>query len=225
MEHPPPMPPVSDGKNSGNSLLLPLPRENFLATVAKRFFRNFTVTYRRNRVRTFPVWNPLRPPVNISGDGSTFWAMVCLRFYYKMTVDLPAGKPRTWCLTSAGTTAARPAPGLTPAGGGARPPNSTNVFLKDDAVDKISKFQREMERLKLENQRLLAENFEMKEMLRNQSDESSSFESSTSSSSSSSDSDSDTEERKEESDRHEKESKETSEDNGYESNLSVVDTI
>ena len=84
MEHPPPMPSVSDGKNSGNSLLLPLPRENFLATVAKRFFRNFTVTYRRNRVRTFPVWNPLRPPVNISGDGSTFWAMVCLRFYYKM---------------------------------------------------------------------------------------------------------------------------------------------
>jgi len=102
---------------------------------------------------------------------------------------------------------------------------NANVFLKDDAVDKISKFQREMERLKLENQRLLAENFEMKEMLRNQSDESSSFESSTSSSSSSSDSDSDTEERKEESDRHEKESKETSEDNGYESNLSVVDTI
>ena len=84
MEHPPPMPSVSDGKNSGNSLLLPLPRENFLATVAKRFFRNFTVTYRRNRLRTFPVWNPLRPPVNISGDGSTFWAMVCLRFYYKM---------------------------------------------------------------------------------------------------------------------------------------------
>jgi len=102
---------------------------------------------------------------------------------------------------------------------------NANVFLKDDAVDKISKFQREMERLKLENQRLLAENFEMKEMLRNQSDESSSFESSTSSSSSSSDSDSDTEERKEESDRHEKEIKETSEDNGYESNLSVVDTI
>lgn len=102
---------------------------------------------------------------------------------------------------------------------------NANVFLKDDAVDKISKFQREMERLKLENQRLLAENFEMKEMLRNQSDESSSFESSTSSSSSSSDSDSDTEEKKEESDIHEKESKETSEDNGYESNLSVVDTI
>merc|ERR1712198_113000 len=73
---------------------------------------------------------------------------------------------------------------------------NANVFPKDDAVDKISKFQREMERLKLENQRLLAENFEMKEMLRNQSDESSSFESSTSSSSSSSDSDSDTEEKR-----------------------------
>jgi len=102
---------------------------------------------------------------------------------------------------------------------------NSNVFLKDDAVDKISKFQREMERLKLENQRLLAENFEMKEMLRNQSDESSSFESSTSSSSSSSDSDSDTEETKEESERQEKESKESSEDNGYESNLSIVDTI
>ena len=35
------MPLVSDGKNSGNSFLLPLPRENFLATAAKRFFRNF----------------------------------------------------------------------------------------------------------------------------------------------------------------------------------------
>ena len=35
------MPSVSDGKNSGNSFLLPLPRENFLATAAKRFFRNF----------------------------------------------------------------------------------------------------------------------------------------------------------------------------------------
>merc|ERR1712147_587136 len=67
---------------------------------------------------------------------------------------------------------------------------TANATMEDDAVEKISKFQREMERLRMENQRLLAENNEMKEMLRNHSGDISSLDSSSSSSSSSSESDS-----------------------------------
>jgi len=100
---------------------------------------------------------------------------------------------------------------------------SADTTTGDDAVEKISKFQREMERLRLENQRLMAENVEIKEMLRNQSDESSSLDSSSSSSSSS---DSETE------DEDILEAKETldiepstSEDNGYESNHSNGELI
>merc|ERR1712115_723684 len=51
---------------------------------------------------------------------------------------------------------------------------SANDTIENDAVQKISTFQREMERLRMENQRLIAENLKMKEMLKNHSSQESS---------------------------------------------------
>jgi len=93
---------------------------------------------------------------------------------------------------------------------------SVNDTIENDAVQKISTFQREMERLRQENQRLMAENLKMKEMLKNHSSDDSS---SSSSSSSSSDSDSEDEKTPETQVAMEGE-RGTSEDNGYESNQS-----
>jgi len=93
---------------------------------------------------------------------------------------------------------------------------SASDTIENDAVQKISTFQREMERLRQENQRLLAENLKMKEMLKNHSSDDSS---SSSSSSSSSDSESEDEKKPETQEAMEGE-RGTSEDNGYESNQS-----
>jgi len=98
---------------------------------------------------------------------------------------------------------------------------AVTISKQEDVLDKISKFQSEMERLRLENQRLLAENIEMKSMLRNDSEESSSSDSSSSSSSSSESSDEESEEEKE---PIRKESN-TSEDNGYESTHSKGEAV
>lgn len=62
-------------------------------------------------------------------------------------------------------------------------PEMVNDTIENDAVQKISTFQREMERLRMENQRLIAENLKMKEMLKNHSSQESSSSSSSSSSS------------------------------------------
>jgi len=95
-----------------------------------------------------------------------------------------------------------------------------HILIQEEVGKKISGFQAEMERLRMENQRLVAENIEMKKMLNRDSEEISSSESSSSSSSSSSSESSDEEcEEKfaEEKEVFEKETN-SSEDNGYESN-------
>lgn len=99
--------------------------------------------------------------------------------------------------------------------------HAVNVSMEEDVAKKISKFQTEMERLRIENQRLLAENIEMKNSLKSDSGESSSSDSSSSSSSSSESSDEEYEDNiSEEKDKENS----ISEDNGYESNQSKGET-
>ena len=104
--------------------------------------------------------------------------------------------------------------------------HAVNVLMQEEVGKTISGFQVEMERLRIENQRLLAENIEMKKMLRRDSEESSSSDNSSSSSenSSSSSESSSSDEESEDNFIKEKETfgkeNSTSEDNGYESNNS-----
>jgi len=98
--------------------------------------------------------------------------------------------------------------------------DTVNISMEEDVAEKISNFKTEMERLQMENQRLLEENTELKKMLRNDSEESSSSDSSSSSSYSSDSSDEECEDNiPEENEILEKENN-ISEDNGYESNHS-----
>jgi len=104
--------------------------------------------------------------------------------------------------------------------------HAVNVLMQEEVGKTISGFQVEMQRLRIENQRLLAENIEMKKMLRRDSEESSSSDNSSSSSenSSSSSESSSSDEESEDNFIKEKETfgkeNSTSEDNGYESNNS-----